>query len=232
MSLEGKKILIIGGSSGIGKATALAAIEAGARVVIAGRAQERLDKAQAEIGGRIDSYVLDVRELRELDFCFEQMGGFDHLVVTAAEEYDAPFIECELDEAKKAFETKFWGQFTAAQRSVPFIGERGSITLFSGVPGQCVVHGQSVVAAANSAVESLVRALSVELSPLRVNAVAPGDLRSEEEEDDEHVQSLAESLPARRAGEHRDVAEAVLFLIKNQYVTGTVLRVDGGRTVI
>lgn len=232
MSLSGKKILIIGGSSGIGKATARVAVEAGATVIIAGRAKERLDQAKAEIGTGIETVVLDVRDLREMEYSFEQSGGFDDLVVTAAEEYESPFIECDLEEAKKAFDTKFWGQFVAAQRSLPFISERGSITLFSGVPGLRVVHGQSVLAAANSAVESLVRALSVELSPLRVNAVAPGDLRPEEDEDVEETQALAKSLPVRRVGEQRDVARAVLFLIENQYVTGTVLRVDGGRTVV
>lgn len=235
MPLARKKLLIIGGSSGIGKATAIAAVESGAHVIIAGRAKDRLEEAKAEIGGEIDLCVLDVRDPREMDFCFEKMGGFDHLVITAAEEYDAPFIECELDAARKVFDTKFWGQFAAVQLSVPFIDKRGSITLFSGVPGGTVVRGQSVAAAANCAVESLVRSLSVELSPVRVNAVAPGELRREDEEEEEEAvaesKAIADSLPVRRIGEHRDIAEAVLFLIENQYVTGTVLRVDGGRTV-
>ena len=230
MPLQGKKILIIGGSSGIGKATAVAATQAGGRVIIAGRDQDRLDHAQEEIGPGVETCMLDVRDLREMDFSFEKMGGFDHLVVTAAEEYESPFLECELEDAKKAFDTKFWGQFTAAQRSVPFLAERGSITLFSGVPGGCVLKGQSVVAAANSAVESLARSLAVELSPIRVNAVAPGDMAADDG-DEEQARALAESLPVRRAGEHRDVAHAVLYLMENQYVTGTVLRVDGGRTL-
>ncbi len=229
MPVKGKKLLIIGGSSGIGRATAVAGVEAGARVIIAGRAKDRLEQAKSAIGGDVDICVMDVRDPREMDFWFEQMGGFDDLVITAAEEYDAPFIECDLDIAKKVFDTKFWGQFAAVQLSVPFISERGSITLFSGVPGGSVVRGQAVVAAANSAVESLVRSLSVELSPLRVNAVAPGELRKDE--DVEQAKTIAESLPVRRVGEYSDIAQAVLFLIENQYVTGTVLRVDGGRTV-
>lgn len=231
MSLASKKLLIIGGSSGIGKATARAGVEAGAKVIIAGRAKDRLERARSEIGGDIESYVVDVRDPREMDFCFEQMGRFDDLVITAAEDYDVPFIECELDLARKAFDTKFWGQFAAVQRSVPFISERGSITLFSGVPGRTAVRGQSVTAAANCAVESLVRSLSIELSPLRINAVAPGEIKVEED-DAEQAKAIADSLPVRRVGEHRDIAQAVLFLIENQYVTGTVLRVDGGQTVV
>ncbi|MEX0746919.1 MAG: SDR family NAD(P)-dependent oxidoreductase, partial [Rhodothermales bacterium] len=135
MPLKGQKLFIIGGSSGIGKATALEAIGQGAHVIIAGRREDRLASAQTEIGGRVDYVVLDVREPREMDYCFEQAGGFDHLVVTAAEDYKADFVEIEIDDARTAFETKFWGQFLAVQRSIPFLRKGGSITLFSGSAG-------------------------------------------------------------------------------------------------
>ena len=230
MSLIGKKLLIIGGSSGIGRATAAEAVAAGAQVIIAGRSQDHLTEAQEAIGDQVETCVLDVRDSRELDFWFEQMKGFDDLVVTAAEDYKAAFIESDFDEAKKAFETKFWGQYLAAQRCVPFIGERGSITLFSGVAGKRVIKGQAVLGAANCAVEALVKSLAVELSPLRINAVAPGEMRIED--DDEQNRLLSESLPVRRAGDYRDMASAVLFLIENQFTTGTVLRVDGGATAL
>lgn len=230
MPLDGKKLLIIGGSSGIGRATAAAAVAAGARVIIAGRTQEHLDEAQEAIGNQVETCVLDVRDSRELDFWFEQVKGFDDLVVTAVEDYSSAFIECDIDEAKKAFETKFWGQFLAAQRCVPFIGERGSITLFSGIAGRRVIKDQAVLGAANTAVEALVRSLAVELSPLRVNAVAPGEMRIED--NDEQNRMLSESLPVRHPGDLRDLARAVLFLIENQFTTGTVLRVDGGASAL
>lgn len=230
MSLDGKKLLIIGGASGIGKATALEAAEAGAYVIVAGRSQEHLTSAQEELEGKIETCVLDVRDSRELDYCFEQINGFDHLVVTAAESYRGDFIECDIDEAKKAFETKFWGQFLAAQRCVPFIDKRGSITLFSGVSGRRVVRGECVLGAANCAVECLVRSLVTELSPVRINAVAPGESRIDDEED--RNVALGEALPVRRVAEYRELAQAVLFLIQNQYTTGTVLRVDGGATAV
>jgi NAD(P)-dependent dehydrogenase (short-subunit alcohol dehydrogenase family) len=91
------------------------------------------------------------------------------------------------------------------------------------------VGGQAVLGAANSAVEALVRTLAVELSPLRVNAVAPGELGVDDEKEN---RTLADSLPARRIGEYADMARAVLFLIENQFMTGTVLRVDGGATAM
>lgn len=228
MSLVGKKLLIIGGGSGVGKATAIEAVAAGARVIIAGRTEERLSSVKDELGEGVETCVLDIRDPRELDYCFETVDGFDALVVTAVEDYRSDFIECDLDDAKKAFETKFWGQFIAAQRSVPFISKRGSITLFSGVAGRRVVRGECVLGAANHAIEALVRFLAIELSPLRINAVASGETRVEE--DEERNRAVADSLPIRRIGEHADVAAAVLYLVENQFTTGAVLRVDGGAT--
>ena len=231
MSIKGQKLFIIGGSSGIGKATALEAIEQGAHVIIAGRTEDRLANAQSEIGGRVEYVVLDVRETREMDYCFEQSGGFDHLVVTAAESYEADFVETDLDEARKAFETKFWGQFIAVQRSIPFLKKGGSVTLFSGSSGHRFQRGKAVLAAADGAVEYLVRTLAVELSPTRINAVSPGDFLPDDAEESER-KSLADTLPVHRAGRAADIAHAVLFLIQNQYTTGTVLSVDGGRVLV
>ena len=230
MALRGQKLFIIGGSSGIGKATALAAIESGAHVIIAGRTEQKLSAAQTEIGGKLDLVVLDVRDSRELDASFEKSGGFDHLIVTAAEDFDAHFIECDIDDARKVFETKFWGQFAAVQRSLPFINERGSITLLSGTAGRRITKGKSVIAAANGAVEGLVRSLAVELSPIRVNGIAPGDILPEDAGDEERKE-LSGILPVHRAGSAADIAHAVLFLVENQYVTGTVLCVDGGHVL-
>ncbi len=228
MRLNGKKLLIIGGASGIGKATASAASSAGAHVIIADRAQEHLASAQEELGDDIETCELDVRDPRELDFCFEQMKGFDDLVVTAAESFRSDFIDCDIDEAKKVFETKYWGQFLAAQRCIPFINKSGSITLFSGSSGRRVVRGESVLGAANCAVEGLIRSLATELSPIRINAVAPGDNVIDEQE--EHGRGQDATSPVRYDGNNRDVAHAVLFLIENQSTTGTVLRVDRGAT--
>ena len=231
MSIKGQKLFIIGGSSGIGKATALEAIGQGAHVIIAGRTEDRLAHAQTEIGGRVGYVVLDVRETREMDYCFEQSGGFDHLVVTAAEDYKADFIETDVDNARTAFETKFWGQFLAVQRSIPFLKNGGSITLFSGSAGHRFEPGKSVLAAADGAVEYLVRSLAVELRPTRINAVAPGDFLPDDA-DDAEKKTLADTLPVHRAGRAADIAHAVLFLIENQYTTGTVLFVDGGRVLV
>lgn len=215
----------------MGKATAREAVEAGVYVVIAGRDEEELKDAQSLIGGRVETYVLNVRDARETGFFFEEMGRFDHLVVTAAEAFHADFIDCDVDEARKAFETKFWGPFTAVQMAVPYISEQGSITLFSGAAGSRVFRGSIVLGAANCAVESLVRSLAIELSPLRINAVAPGDVASDESDVNERGR-LGARIPLGRAGSTSDVARAVLFLLDNPFVTGSVLRIDGGVTAL
>lgn len=221
--------MVIGGSAGIGKATAQAAVEAGARVVIASRSEEQLRETRDALGP-VETCAFDVRDPRAMDHCFAQIGAFDHLVITAAEVTASAFIETDLDEARKTIDTKFWGPFMAVQTALPYLSEAGSITLFSGVSAHRPVRGLSVVAAANGAVEALTRSLAYELCPLRVNAVCPGFVDTHGM-DEERRAALAASLPVGRVGEAEDVARAVLFLMQNPYTTGTVLRIDGGKTI-
>lgn len=199
----------------------------GMEVVIASRSEERLRDASEAMDGTVVHFVLDVRDARSIDACFEQNSPFDHLVVTAVEVRPAPFLTLDLDDAHHVFDVKFWGQLVAAQLGAPCIREGGSITLFSGVAAQRPVRGLSVLAAANGAVEALVRSLAVELSPIRVNAIAPGFIDTHEMPT-ERRRELAESLPVGRVGQPSDVARAVLSVMENAYLTGIVLTVDGG----
>lgn len=229
--IGGKKVLIIGGSSGIGKATARLAAAAGAEVIIASRREESLREAQSEIGGNVTFCTVDVRDPRSLDACFEEYTPFDHLVVTATDVRPATFLEVELEDARQVFEVKFWGQFLAAQLAAPSIRSGGSITLFSGVAGSKPVTGMSVIASADGAVEALVRSLALELSPIRVNCVAPGFVDTHEM-GEERKTELASGLPARRIGDPHDAARGVLYLMENGFATGTVLTIDGGHRLV
>lgn len=230
MSLKEKRVVIIGGSAGIGKATARAALGAGASVVVASRSEEELSEARRELGASVATCVLDVRDARETDYCFSQIGSFDHLVVTAAEVHAAPFAEADVDMVRGVWDTKVLGPFVATQTALPYLREGGSVTLFSGVAAHRPARGLAVVAAANGAVEALARALALELSPLRVNAVCPG-LIDTHAMSAEQRRAFAEALPARCVGEAADVAEAVLLLLQNRYITGTVLHIDGGKMI-
>lgn len=231
LPLSQKKIVIVGGSAGIGRATARSAVEAGATVVIASRDEAHLAEAAEAIGGDVHTCAFDVRDTRAMDYCLEQVAPFDHLVVTAADVQPAPFLEAELDEAKALFDTKFWGAFSAVQAAVPFLRAEGSVVLFSGVAAHRPVRGLATAAAANGAVEAFVRSLAVELAPIRINAVAPGFVDTHGM-DPQRRERLEAELPAGRVGEARDLAHAVLFLLTNPYTTGTVLHVDGGHGVV
>lgn len=217
------KAVVIGGSSGIGLATARRAVAAGWEVVIASRDPSRADvdaqKAQLD--------VTDDRAVREF---FSDLGSFDHLVSSTVARASGPARELDLSAARLAFETKLWGPFAAVQAA----DVRRSIVLLSGVAASTPMPGGAATAAVNGAVEALVRTLAVELAPVRVNAVSPGIVDTPtwsalpQERRAAMFERLAGSLPAGRVGAPEDVADAIWHLLANEFVTGTVLHVDGG----
>lgn len=237
MSIEGERIVIIGGSSGIGLAVAKMASSKGAAVVIAGRSRERLEKAMAEIGGNVEAYQLDVTNRDELESFFDRIGEFDHLTTPAADTSAGPFLELSIEEARRVFESKFWGQYIAARYAVPNIRQGGSIVLFAGIYAQRPPAGSLPIPAINGAIEALGRALAVELAPLRVNVVSPGLIDTPAyagmppEQREAIFKQAAESLPIGRVGRPEDIAHTVIYLMTNTFTTGSTLYPDGGYTL-
>jgi NAD(P)-dependent dehydrogenase (short-subunit alcohol dehydrogenase family) len=237
MNLQGKRIVIIGGSSGIGLATAKLAVAEGAEVVIASRSPDKLAKAAAEIVGKVEAFPVDIRDECSMKQFFDVVGEFDHLTTPAAEVRGGQFIELDLQEARKAFDSKFWGQYQAARYGVAKIRSGGSITLFSGSNSQRPMPRAAVRAAVNSAIEGLARGLAVELSPLRVNVVSPGPVDTPlhdhvpKEQRDALFQAVAAALPLKRIGTAEEIAQTVLYLMSNGFTTGSTLFVDGGYTL-
>jgi NAD(P)-dependent dehydrogenase (short-subunit alcohol dehydrogenase family) len=234
MFLANKRIVVIGGSSGIGLATAKMAAQQDAEVVIASLDAGKLDRVRAEIGGRTEAYPLDVRDEPRVKEFFEKLGSFDHLTTPGSSALGGPFLATETARARADFDSKFWGQYHAARYGAPKIRPGGSIVLFSGVYSQRPPVGVASVAAVNGAIEALGRALAVELAPLRVNVVSPGltDTPAYNSMPPDQRQTMfkqvAESLPARRMGQPADIAQAVLYLMADSYATGTTLLIDGG----
>lgn len=234
MELKDKKVVVIGGSSGIGLAVVRSAAQAGALVLLASRSEPKLRQAKAAIGGRTGIYPLDLREEAQVRHFFDQVGAFDHLVVTAAEGAVGRFLEQEEGTVQGLFAVKFWGQYRAAKLAAPRLRTDGSITLFSGLAARKPPVGFSAYAAVNGAINALCRALAVELAPLRVNAVAPGIIDTPAYADMPEAQrhdffaAVGDRLPVRRIGQPEDVAEAVLLLMRNAFITGTLIEVDGG----
>jgi len=238
MSLEGKRVVIVGGSSGIGLATARAALAAGAKVLIASRSQEKLREAKEEADGKPGTHVLDVTDENQIREFFAKVRRFDHLVLTSVTGMTGKFQEQDLAKVQELFASKFWGQFLCARFGAPCLEVGGSITFFSGVASEKPLTGFSAYAAVNGAINALVRTLAVELAPLRVNAVSPGIVETPaydampEEKRRKFFDSVAAKLPVRRIGRPEDIAAAVMYLMTNGYVTGSVLDVDGGGRLV
>ncbi|WP_379136315.1 SDR family oxidoreductase [Paenibacillus sp. sgz500958] len=232
--LNQQKIVIIGGSSGIGFETAKQALALGAEVIIASRSVDKLRTAQENLGSNVQVKVLDTTDEEQVQSFFEQIGPFDHLVISAAETSGGPFLEMDTAQARNLFENKFWGQYYAAKYGASKISPNGSITFFSGVVAYKSMIGSSVLGAVNAAVSNLSQTLALELAPLRVNTVSPGIIdtpsrsKMPEEARNHFYATVAGKLPVKRVGTAEDVAQAVLYLIRNDFVTGTVLHVEGG----
>jgi NAD(P)-dependent dehydrogenase (short-subunit alcohol dehydrogenase family) len=234
MRFQNQKIVIIGGSSGIGLATAKMAAAEGAAIVIASRSEEKLRQAAAQIEGKVEALTVNIMDENSIKAFFEKVGDFHHLTTPGSEAPMGPFLKLDTKSAKMGFDSKFWGQYHAARYGAPRIRPGGSITFFAGVWSQRPVSGSSVITAINSAIEGLGRALALELAPIRVNTVSPGitdtpiysGMRAEDKK--KMFEKVATSIPVKRVGRPADIAQAVLFLMSNDYTTGSTLYIDGG----
>ncbi|WP_299391331.1 SDR family oxidoreductase [Pelagibius sp.] len=236
--LTGKHVVVVGGGSGIGRATAQAAAAQGARVTLSSRNRDRLAEVAQAIGGGTAAVPLDMTDPRGVAAWAGALGPLDHLVISASSAAHGSFAEMEMAALTGMFEAKFFGPYQTARAALPQIGDGGSITFFSGVLSRRPGLNCAGLGAVNGAVEGLTRALALELGPaIRVNCVSPGMVRSEAyaampaEARERMYEATGESLPLGRVGETDEVAQSVLFLMTNSFTTGVVLDVDGGHMV-
>jgi NAD(P)-dependent dehydrogenase (short-subunit alcohol dehydrogenase family) len=235
MGLKNKKIVVVGGSSGMGLATTADLAAAGAHVTIASRSLEKLEKARRSISQPIETRVLDTRTESAVHIFFDDLGGFDHLVISASDAVFGPFLEVPIVSAQEFFDSKFWGAYRVARYAAPHLSKDGSITFFSGAASQRGTPGLAAGSAINAAIEALGRSLAVELAPIRVNTVAPGliatpvwDTLMPAEQKDAFFNDASVKLPLKRIGTPAEIAHSVRYLIENTYTTGTVLFPEGG----
>jgi NAD(P)-dependent dehydrogenase (short-subunit alcohol dehydrogenase family) len=178
-TLEGTKVVLLGGTSGIGLATAKAAAQKGAMVVVASKNRDRVATAVRAIGANAKGEVANLGGEAETRGLFDRIGPFDHLVYTAGESLMLGALESlDIDQAKRAFDIRVFGALAAVKQACPNIRKTGSIVLTHGIAGRRPMAGWSVGASICGAMEALTRALAVELSPVRVNAVSPGFVRT------------------------------------------------------
>ncbi len=235
MELGEKHVCVIGGTAGMGRAIAVAAIQAGARVSIGGRSQEKCEKAAREISAT--GRAIDISVEESVRTFFESMGEIDHLVISASGVRTGPLKELALADAEFTFRSKFFGPYLCAKHAS--IAAGGSITFFSGILSRRPGANDAVLAGVNAAVEAMGRALARDLAPLRVNTISPGLTRDtaafdsmSPEAREGMFQAVAAKLPVGRVGLPVDIANAALFLMTTSFVTGITLDVDGGGLLI
>lgn len=231
-NIAGKKLVIIGGTSGIGLATAIAASDLGAQVWVAGRSQGNIDKANAASDGKFQVRQADTNDAASLETIFKEVGRIDHLVSTAigGERTLKPFLE-QTEEQFKAAYGKLWGYANVVRTGAPFLAEDAAITLVSGSPAAKIQAGLSALSCVGAAVEKLVRCLAVEMAPIRVNAVSPGTIATAmfEHLDAAALQGMTANHLIKRPGTSEEVAAGLIFVMQNAFVTGTIVDLDGGR---
>jgi NAD(P)-dependent dehydrogenase (short-subunit alcohol dehydrogenase family) len=237
-SLHDKKVVVIGGTSGIGMAIAAAALDEGARVVVASSQQANVGAALKRLGEGATGFAVDVKDEGSVASFFKQVGPFDHLAFTAGDwggglGFGGSARELDLAAAQAAFTVRFWGALAVVKHGSRAIAEGGSITLTDGMLAHRPMKGAPIVTAMTGAIEHLTRALAVDLAPVRVNAVCPGRVMTEGAAQlPEHLRRTIMRLPLPRGAEPAEVAEAYLYLMRGGYTTGQVLLVDGGGSVV
>lgn len=238
-ALSGKKVIVIGGSAGIGMATAAHALRAGAEVALSARGAERLQRAAetlGEEGGRITHETLDMRDRPAVAAYLARQAPFDHLILSGATVYRTTFADMEEDKAKGSLHAKFWGPFWAAYDARDHIRRDGSIVFYSGLANRRPVPGYVVGAVIDGALDAATRSLAHELAPrgIRVNCISPGIIETAYVErippdvKEELFGAYARKVPVGRVGQADDCALAAMYLMTNGYVTGEVIAVDGG----
>ena len=236
-SLEGRRLIVIGAGSNVGRQLAQSAAVAGAELVVAGPNRERLEATAAALPGSAQVVRVDLTDEETIAGLAADVGPFDHLISTAAMRANGPVAELELAVVQRAFAAKVFGPLLLAKHLAAQVREGGSFTFFSGVAAWRPSPERVVTATTNGALAFLVQALAVELAPIRVNAVAPGIVDSGAwdplgERKEAFMQGVAERVPARRVGTNDDLVEAVLYAMTSTFVTGTVLHVDGGGRLV
>jgi NAD(P)-dependent dehydrogenase (short-subunit alcohol dehydrogenase family) len=238
-TLANKKVIVLGGSSGLGLATARAAAADGAEVTILSSSQQRIDKALQTLPNNSKGFAVNLDKEENIKAFFAGTGNFDHLVYTAGENIFRSMVDdTEIEKGKDFFTIRFWGAFAAIKYGKQHINEGGSINLMSGNFGQRPAAGYSLGATICGAMDAFTKAMAIELAPIRVNNIAAGVIDTnlwgnmDDADREGFFKHLENTLLLKRVGKPEDIAQAFIYLMKQTYATGQSLVIDGGAVLV
>ena len=238
MFIENSKVLIIGGSSGIGLGIAMTCSDNNAQVTIASRSEDKLKSSFKKLKNCAGYEVVDVLSSESIESLFSRIGKIDHLIVTSGAVTSKKFNELSEEDARLDFDLNFWGKFNVVKLGEPYINKNGSITFISGAFAKRPNSNVFITSISVSAVESMAKTLALSLSPIRVNVISPYVIDTNQvsegsisEERREFIKATAEKLPSQCVGTPHEIGEAVAMVMSNPYITGSVIAIDGGYTI-
>jgi NAD(P)-dependent dehydrogenase (short-subunit alcohol dehydrogenase family) len=228
-------VVVIGGTSGMGLATAQILSSEGYRVIISGRSQDTIDQALLQIAGNSTGFPLDFTDSASISSFFEQVGSLDHLaLIGSGKAAWGNFRDLKLEDLKTAFDQKFYGFFLCSQAALGRIRNDGSITFVIGAASRAAIPSTTGLAAVNGAIQAMAFTMAKELAPLRVNVLSPGlvdtpvyDWMAPEQKAD-FFKQMGGASPVGRVGKPDEIGQAISYLIGNRFTTGAILDVDGG----
>ncbi|MEA3056358.1 MAG: hypothetical protein QOD30_1790 [Actinomycetota bacterium] len=236
-SLQDASVVLIGGSSGIGLATAMQARAAGAAVTIAGRDEQKLAIASKQIGGDTRTAALDIADESAVRDLFASIDHVDHVATLAGTHVAGNIADVDTDALRGPVDNRFWGPLFLCKHAAPKMTS-GSITICTGAGVGRPRAGGAIVSAAAGGSEVLARAMAVELAPIRVNVIRPGIVdtplldRMAGDRRDDMLAAMAKRIPLGRVAQAEEIAEAIIFLMTSAYVTGETLTIDGGFSLV
>lgn len=235
MPEAGDNVFIIGGTAGLGLATAKAVVAAGARVTIAGRGAERAAEIAHSIGTSATGLHIDLEDSASIKAALSAGDPVDHLILTAIYGPNLSIRTIDYAEAARATRVKVLGYVEAINTILPRLKPTSSIVLFGGLAKANPYPGSTMVSIVNGAIVGMLRTLAVELAPIRVNAISPGLvensprwIKRSAEGGQPAINAMKARTPSRRLASVEDIVHAVLFLMDNRAANGIDLELDGG----